>query len=48
MVGRVGRWGADHDEAYSPDDNRFNLRKFLYDTKWKRQFAVIDAMVKRD
>lgn len=33
-----------HAEAYSPDDNRFDLRQFLYPTNWKRQFAVIDAM----
>lgn len=31
-----------HAEAYSPDDNRFDLRQFLYSTKWTRQFNVID------
>ena len=36
---------AYHAEAYSPDDNRFDLRQFLYPTSWTRQFAVIDAMV---
>lgn len=33
---------AYHAESYSPDDNRFDLRPFLYDTAWRRQFAVID------
>ena len=36
-----------HAEAYSPDDNRFDLRQFLYNTRWTRQFAVIDEMVTR-
>jgi hypothetical protein len=35
----------DHAEAYSPDDNRFDLRQFLYNTKWTRQFNEIDKMV---
>lgn len=35
-----------HAEEYSPDDNRFDLRQFLYPTRWTRQFAVIDATVK--
>ena len=35
-----------HAEEYSPDDNRFDLRPFLYPTRWPRQFAVIDAMLK--
>lgn len=35
-----------HAEEYSPDDNRFDLRQILYPTRWRRQFAVIDAMVK--
>merc|ERR1711916_134511 len=34
-----------HAENYSPDDNRFDLRQFLYNTKWTRQFATIDDMV---
>jgi len=38
---------AYHAEAYSPDDNRFDLRQFLYNTKWERQFSSIDEMVKR-
>mmetsp|Transcript_9120 Transcript_9120/g.19096 ORF Transcript_9120/g.19096 Transcript_9120/m.19096 type:complete len:805 (+) Transcript_9120:53-2467(+) len=37
-----------HAEAYSPDDNRFDLRQFLYNTRWTRQFAVIDEMVARN
>lgn len=35
-----------HAEAYSPDDNRFDLRQFLY-PKWTRQFAVIDGLVRK-
>jgi NAD+ synthase (glutamine-hydrolysing) len=35
-----------HAEAYSPDDNRFDLRPFLYNTKWTRQFGTIDALVR--
>ena len=34
-----------HAESYSPDDNRFDLRQFLYNTRWPRQFAAIDAAV---
>jgi len=34
-----------HAEGYSPDDNRFDLRPFLYNVKWPRQFAVIDSLV---
>ena len=37
---------AYHAEAYSPDDNRFDLRPFLYNTKWTRQFKVMDELVK--
>lgn len=33
---------AYHAENYSPDDNRFDLRQFLYNTKWPRQFRAID------
>ena len=36
-----------HAENYSPDDNRFDLRQFLYNTKWTRQFSTIDDMVKK-
>ena len=34
-----------HAESYSPDDNRFDLRQFLYNTRWPRQFAAVDAAV---
>ena len=34
-----------HAEAYSPDDNRFDLRQFLYNSKWTRQFEIIDELV---
>ena len=34
-----------HAEGYSPDDNRFDLRQFLYNTKWPRQFGIINRMV---
>lgn len=32
-------------ECYSPDDNRFDLRPFLYNAAWSWQFQKIDAMV---
>ena len=35
---------AYHAEAYSPDDNRFDLRQFLYNVTWSRQFRVIDEL----
>jgi NAD+ synthase (glutamine-hydrolysing) len=35
-----------HAEGYSPDDNRYDLRPFLYNTSWSRQFAVIDTLVR--
>ncbi|KAG1054311.1 hypothetical protein G6F43_003672 [Rhizopus delemar] len=31
-----------HAEAYSPDDNRFDMRPFLYNASWKWQFEKID------
>ena len=34
-----------HAENYAPDDNRFDLRQFLYNTKWTRQFNTIDKLV---
>jgi NAD+ synthase (glutamine-hydrolysing) len=37
---------AYHAEGYSPDDNRFDLRPFLYNTHWTRQFQTIDAIAK--
>ncbi|KAL3938513.1 MAG: hypothetical protein SGBAC_006593 [Bacillariaceae sp.] len=36
-----------HAEGYSPDDNRFDLRQFLYNSKWPRQFRAIDEMVQQ-
>ena len=38
---------AYHAEGYSPDDNRFDLRQFLYNVRWDRQFSVIDQLVER-
>ena len=35
-----------HAEGYSPDDNRYDLRPFLYNISWSRQFAVIDTLVR--
>ncbi|CAH2325870.1 glutamine-dependent NAD(+) synthetase [Pelobates cultripes] len=34
-----------HAESYSPDDNRFDLRPFLYNTAWPWQFRCIDEQV---
>lgn len=34
-----------HAESYSPDDNRFDLRPFLYNTRWTWQFRCIDTQV---
>jgi len=34
-----------HAEGYSPDDNRFDLRQFLYNTKWPRQFTIMNQLV---
>ena len=31
-----------HAESYGTDDNRFDLRPFLYDTSWEYQFKQID------
>ncbi|KAL3266624.1 hypothetical protein HHI36_010788 [Cryptolaemus montrouzieri] len=33
---------AYHAESYSPDDNRFDLRPFLYRANWSWQFRAID------
>ncbi|XP_047733174.1 glutamine-dependent NAD(+) synthetase isoform X3 [Prionailurus viverrinus] len=38
---------AYHAESYSPDDNRFDLRPFLYNTSWPWQFRCIEAQVLR-
>lgn len=35
-----------HAETYSPDDNRFDHRPFLYNHLWKWQFAAIDEQVR--
>jgi hypothetical protein len=37
---------AYHAEAYSPDDNRFDLRQFLYNVRWPWQFHCIDQQVR--
>uniref|UniRef100_A0A8D1T1M2 Glutamine-dependent NAD(+) synthetase n=1 Tax=Sus scrofa TaxID=9823 RepID=A0A8D1T1M2_PIG len=37
---------AYHAESYSPDDNRFDLRPFLYNTRWPWQFRCIENQVK--
>ncbi|XP_037102571.1 glutamine-dependent NAD(+) synthetase isoform X2 [Syngnathus acus] len=34
-----------HAESYSPDDNRFDLRPFLYNTRWNWQFQSIDREI---
>ncbi|TIA90965.1 hypothetical protein E3P99_01305 [Wallemia hederae] len=36
-----------HAESYSPEDNRFDLRPFLYNARFPYQFEKIDATVKR-
>ena len=36
-----------HSETYSPDDNRFDHRQFLFDPKWKFQFQQIDGKVQQ-
>lgn len=36
-----------HAEDYSPEDNRFDLRQFLYNTKWRWQFDRIDEEVEQ-
>lgn len=38
---------AYHAEGYSPDDNRFDLRQFLYNVNWPRQFAVMNRLVQQ-
>ena len=32
---------ACHADNYSPDDNRFDLRQFLYNVRWPFQFAAM-------
>ncbi|XP_062973441.1 glutamine-dependent NAD(+) synthetase [Elgaria multicarinata webbii] len=36
-----------HAENYSPDDNRFDLRPFLYNAAWSWQFKCIDEEVSK-
>eukprot|EP00189_Rhodosorus_marinus_P001592 CAMPEP_0113954142 /NCGR_PEP_ID=MMETSP0011_2-20120614/295_1 /TAXON_ID=101924 /ORGANISM="Rhodosorus marinus" /LENGTH=721 /DNA_ID=CAMNT_0000963051 /DNA_START=272 /DNA_END=2437 /DNA_ORIENTATION=- /assembly_acc=CAM_ASM_000156 len=36
-----------HAENYSPEDNRFDLRQFLYPTQWNWPFQRIDALVEK-
>lgn len=36
-----------HAEFYSPDDNRFDHRPFLYNVSWKWQFRVIDEKLQQ-
>ena len=36
-----------HAELYSPEDNRFDLRQFLYNIRWSWQFRQIDQLVKK-
>ncbi|GAB1518192.1 glutamine-dependent NAD(+) synthetase [Rhizoctonia solani] len=36
-----------HAESYSPDDNRFDLRPFLYNARFPFQFAKIDDIAKK-
>ena len=35
-----------HMASYSPDDNRFDLRPFLYESSFKWQFEAIDNSLK--
>lgn len=32
-------------QSYSPEDNRFDLRQFLYNARWPYQFKKIDELV---
>lgn len=34
-------------ESYSPDDNRFDMRPFLYPSRFEHQFAKIDALAEQ-
>eukprot|EP00002_Diphylleia_rotans_P018596 TRINITY_DN359_c0_g4_i8.p1 TRINITY_DN359_c0_g4~~TRINITY_DN359_c0_g4_i8.p1 ORF type:complete len:616 (+),score=106.78 TRINITY_DN359_c0_g4_i8:794-2641(+) len=36
-----------HAEGYSPDDNRFDLRQFLYNARWTWQFRAIDRLIEK-
>uniref|UniRef100_A0A1D1Z5U3 Glutamine-dependent NAD(+) synthetase n=1 Tax=Anthurium amnicola TaxID=1678845 RepID=A0A1D1Z5U3_9ARAE len=35
-----------HAESYSPEDNRFDLRQFLYNSRWPFQFRKIDELAR--
>lgn len=35
-----------HAESYSPEDNRFDLRQFLYNSRWPYQFRKIDELAR--
>lgn len=37
-----------HAENYSPDDNRFDHRQFLYNIGWPWQFSIISKLVKQE
>ena len=32
-------------QSYSPEDNRFDLRQFLYNARWSYQFRKIDELI---
>ena len=36
-----------HAESYSPDDNRYDHRQFLYNCRWPWQFARVDELARR-
>jgi NAD+ synthase (glutamine-hydrolysing) len=36
-----------HAESYSPEDNRFDLRQFLYNSRWPYQFRKMDELAKK-
>jgi NAD+ synthase (glutamine-hydrolysing) len=38
---------AYHAESYSPDDNRFDLRHFLYNVRWVWQFRKMDGLAEK-
>lgn len=35
-----------HCKGYGCDDNRYDMRQFLYDSTWEHQFQKIDQMVR--
>ena len=37
-----------HAENYSPDDNRFDLRPFIYDSSWSWQKDALEALVENE